>query len=453
MTPSPDKPKFSGKEALALHRRHAWQPFTQMKLTPDPYVIGRAEGVYLYTTEGKSIIDAVGSWWVNVFGHNHPRINNALEAQLHKLEHVMYAGFTHEEALELGGRLSAASGHALPRVFFSDNGSTAVEIGLKMAFQYFVNQGRTEKKEFLTLENGYHGDTIGTMSVGARSVFHEMYLPLLFDVRQARAPFSPASNRGDRKRESESLEEALADLKSVLERYGERICGFILEPLIQGAGGMNIYPALYLKEARRLCDEYEVFLIADEVFVGCGRTGTFFAFEQAEVWPDIMALSKGLAAGYLPFAATTATEKIFQGFYSDDRKHTLFHGHSMTANPLGCAVANAALDLFESENFLEKTRVLEREHEKRLMKLREGKLGARISETRFLGTVGVVELDLKQDYTGDFGWKFWRGCLERGVLLRPIGPVIYLTPPYGISGEELDTVYGVLEETALAVLD
>lgn len=437
---------------LEYHRRHAWQPFTQMKLAGDPVVIERARGALLYTAEGKEIIDAIGSWWVSVLGHNHPVINAAVEKQLEKLEQVMYAGFTHEPAALLSHQLSASTGDRLPRVFFSDNGSTAVEIALKMALQYFVNQGNGKKRGIIAMEGGYHGDTIGTMSVGARSVFHEMFEPLLFATRYVPMPRVPFALHNDDAEVGRLLAPALQALEETLRRCGSESCALILEPLIQGAGGMNIYPPLYLREVRRLCDQHDVFLIADEVFTGFGRTGSFYACQRAGIWPDIMALSKGLSAGYLPLAATLASERVFQGFYSDDRRHTFFHGHSMTANPLGCAAANAAFEILEGEETRTMLAGLERGHRDRLSRLAAGRLGSRIRETRFLGSVGVVELELGQNYLGEFGWSFWKRCIERGVLLRPLGPVLYLTPPYNITAEELDRVYAVLEDTALELL-
>ncbi len=437
---------------LAYHRAHAWQPFTQMKLTPDPVVIDSARGVYLKTSDGDEIIDAVGSWWVNIHGHNHEYVNAAIEKQLRQLEHVMYAGFTHEPAARLSKRLSDTTGGELPRVFFSDNGSTAVEIGLKMAFQFYVNQGRPEKKNFVTLTGGYHGDPIGTMSVGARSVFHEMYEPLLFSVFHAPAPSCPFEALYDEARAQEAVRPAISALEKILEEHGKTICGLILEPLIQGAGGMNIYPGAYLRAVRALCDAHDVMLVADEVFTGCGRTGAFYACERAGIWPDIMALSKGLSAGYLAFAATLASERVFQGFYSDDRRHTLFHGHSMTANPLGCAAAHASLDLFERENLLGKVLELEESHGNHLRAMETGALGKHIRETRCMGSVGAVEFDLDIDYTGDFGWRVWSTCIAEGVLLRPIGNVVYLTPPYVIQADELEKCYGVLEKTVLEIM-
>ena len=440
-------------ELLAAHHRNAWQPFTQMKLAGDPVVVVRASGSTLFTADNRRIIDAIGSWWTCIHGHNHPYINRAISQQLRSLEHVMYAGFTHEPAVRLAARLSDSTGGHLPRVFYSDNGSTAVEIGLKMAFQYFVNQGRPEKSEFAMLSRGYHGDTIGTMSVGSRSSFHSMYSPLLFDAHALEAPVCPFSALHDEDRARVHLSGALSALEELFERRGSRLCALVLEPIIQGAGGMNIYPPLYLSEARRLCNSHDVFLVADEVFTGCGRTGTFYACEHAGIWPDIMALSKGLPAGYLPFAATLASEKVYQGFYSDDRMQTLFHGHSMTANPLGCAAANASLDLFVREERLRQVRKLEERHSNHHAALAAGRLRTRIREARVLGSVAALELDGPAEYTGERGWRIWKECIERGVLLRPIGNVVYLTPPYVIGGDELARTYEVLEEVLLAELD
>ncbi len=297
---------ISHEQLLAYHNRHAWQPFTQMKLAPEPVFIERGQGSTLYTREGKAIIDGIGSWWVNVHGHSNPTMNAAIAEQMERIEHVIYAGLAHEPATVLAARLSGTTGERLPRVFYSDNGSTAVEIGLKMAFQYFSNRGESERCEFVALGDGYHGDTIGTMSVGARSVFHEMYAPLLFPVHLLPTPRAPFEVFRDRDAEAlEHLAPALDAFKKLLAERGDKICGIIVEPVVQGASAaFNMYPPVFLKEVRRLCDEYGAFLISDEVFTGCGRTGTFYATEHADIWPDILCISKALSGGYLPFAAT-----------------------------------------------------------------------------------------------------------------------------------------------------
>ncbi|MCR9141587.1 MAG: adenosylmethionine--8-amino-7-oxononanoate transaminase [bacterium] len=443
-----DAREYSLDELLEYHRRHAWQPFTQMKLAPDPLFIERGKGSLLYTTDGRSLIDAIGSWWVNVHGHSNPYINQAIAEQMERVEHVIYAGLSHEPATVLAKRLSASTGDRLPRAFYSDNGSTAVEIGLKMAFQYYANAGATERREFVALGDGYHGDTIGTMSVGARSVFHEMYSPLLFPCHLLPAPRAPFEVFGDDDRALEHLAPVLESLEKLLQERGDKICGLILEPIVQGASaGFNMYPPVLLKRVRELCDAHGVFWISDEVFTGCGRTGKFYASEYADVWPDIVCISKALAGGYLPFAATLATEKVYAGFYSDERRHTLFHGHSMTANPLGCAAALASLDLIEADQKQGFAGVLKIEaaHRAHLKQLLDSPIGKQIRETRCLGSIAAVELDLPANYTADFGWRLMSAAIERGALLRPLGNVVYLTPAYTIQPAELDRAYQVLQ--------
>ncbi len=437
---------ISADKLLQFHESHAWQPFTQMKLAGEPILIDSADGVFLRTRDRRTIIDAVGSWWVSIHGHGHPRIREAIEKQLPQLEQVMYAGFTHEGAAVLSRRLSALTENRLPRVFFSDNGSTAVEIALKMAYQYNVNTGRPEKKGFIALQNGYHGDTVGTMSVGSRAVFHKIFEPMLFPVYLAESPNCEFKYLYDPVKSTQAVSSAVQDMERLLQNHSHQICAAIIEPVIQGAGGMNIYPPSYLKEIRTLCDTYNVFLIADEVFTGCGRTGTMFACQQAGMLPDLMALSKGLSAGFLPFAATLATEKIYQAFYSDDRMRTFFHGHSMTANPLGCAAALASLDILESEKSLEKVRLLAAQYSDILSELEKSPAGRLIKETRYIGSVAAIELQIPDGYTGEFSPKFMKLALDRGVLLRPLGSVIYLTPPYIIQKEELRKIFSVIEE-------
>ncbi|MCB1164861.1 MAG: adenosylmethionine--8-amino-7-oxononanoate transaminase [Leptospiraceae bacterium] len=428
-----------------IYEKHVWQPFTQMKLAHVPYKIDRAEGVYLYEGD-RPIVDAVGSWWVNLFGHCNARINDAVIAQLQTLEHAMYAGMTHEPALRLSQQLSARSGHALPRVFFSDNGSTAVEIALKMAYQFYQNAGRPEKREFIALTDGYHGDTIGTMSVGTRSVFHKLYEPLLFDVHHVASP-SADFNFGEARVETSQMDAALSDLEKLLNARGAQICGFIVEPLIQGAGGMRFYPPEYLREAKRLCQKHEVFLIADEVFVGAGRLGSYFAFEKAGVWPDLIALSKGLSGGYFPFAATLATEEIYQGFYSDDRMHTLFHGHSMTGNPSGCVASLVAMELYDEMEQNGVVQELESWHRRFLVNLMEGPAGKHVRNCRYIGSVAALDVNLDSGYTGTFAPQMLARSIAKGALIRPLANTVYITPPLTIEEEQLDLVYEVLESS------
>jgi len=437
-------------EIIRWHADHAWQPFTQMKLAGEPFVVSRAEGVFLYDYNGNQIIDAVGSWWVAIHGHNHPYIKKSIQTQMEDLDHVMYAGFTHKAAAELSYRLSETTQHKLPRIFFSDNGSTAVEIALKMAFQFFANTDHKEKNKFVSLMKGYHGDTIGTMSAGSRSVFHDVFHPLLFDVILAKSPSCPFVDFYNEEKSAVHLQEAIEDLERIFYIHGPNLAAMILEPIIQGAGGMNYYPPLYLKKVRELCDRYDVFFIVDEVFTGCGRTGKFYAFQHSGIYPDIIAISKGLSAGYLPIAATLSTEKIYQGFYSDDRMHTLFHGHSMTANPPGCAASLASLDLIDQS--YEMIKKLEEMHSSNLLGIKQGPASSLIQETRNIGTVAAIELKLQYSYTGNFAYEFMSLCKKDGVLLRPLGNVIYITPPYIIEKEELGKVYEVLERNVLKLL-
>ncbi len=433
---------LSFEEIQSAHEAHAWQPFTQMKLEGRPVVIERAEGLYLIASDGKRIMDGVGSWWVSVHGHNHPHIIKAVQSQLEQLDQVMYAGFTHPQAALLSKRLAETTQNQLPRVFLSDNGACAVEIALKICFQSFFNRGEKQRKRFVTLERGYHGDTIGTMAAGARSIFHEPYAPLLFDVLKAEAPFVPFAVQKDAAAVERHLQKAVESLEVIFSAHGHEICALILEPLVQGAGGMNIYPAAYLKEARRITKAHDVYLIADEVFTGFGRTGTFYACQHAGIWPDVMALSKGLSAGVIPLGATLASEELYRSFYSDDRMMTFFHGHSMTANPAGCAAANASLDLLD-DSVLKRVREMEEWHLNELAGI-ASQAGGQVTETRALGSVAAIELSLSSGITGDFSPRFRKHCLELGLLVRPLGNVVYLCPPYTASREELRTMYQIL---------
>ncbi|MCE9596579.1 MAG: adenosylmethionine--8-amino-7-oxononanoate transaminase [Spirochaetia bacterium] len=435
--------EISETQILDWHAKHAWQPFTQMKLAPNPEVITSAEGIYLKTQDGRKIIDGVGSWWVSIHGHNHPYIMEAIRKQTETLDQVMYAGFTHEPAARLSHRLAQSTGYALPRVFFSDNGACAVEIALKMAFQYFTNQGRPEKSRFVTLDRGYHGDTIGTMAAGARSAFHKVYEPLLFSVLTSPTP-APDPGAVDFVISDESVSQCVAALRSLFETRGHEICGLILEPLIQGADGMNMYPAEFLTEARKLCNTYDIFLIADEVFTGFGRTGTFYACEAAGIWPDIMPISKGLSAGAVALGATLASERVYEGFLSNERSHTLFHGHSMTGNPIGCAAANASMDLMNPECF-DQISTLALAHVRNLSSLQASRSSVR--RTRSLGSVAAFDLKSERAASPDFSQKFRERCVQKGLLVRPLGSVIYLCPPYVVSIQELDRIYDILNET------
>ncbi len=400
---------------------YVWHPYTQMRGRPAPLPVTHASGVYLYTEDGRRVLDGISSWWVNIHGHSHPRLNRALAAQAERLEHVIFASCTHPPAVDLAERLVAILPNGLTRVFYSDDGSTAVEVAVKMALQYWRNRGEPQRHTFIALEHGYHGDTVGAMSVSAESVFSAAFTPLLFPVIRAPAPYD-------------------ASVERLLEAHTGDVAGVILEPMLQGAGGMIVWPAESLAAIRRLCDEHGVLLIADEVLTGFGRTGRMFACEHAAVTPDIICLSKALTAGYLPLGATVATEAVYEGFLSDDRRQTFFHGHSFTANPLACAVALASLDLFDEEPVLARVGRLEEQLRKEMQALSTLPC---VGDVRVIGGVGVVELTAEGTQEGDEGYLATAGprlaaaFLDRGLLLRPLGNVVYMMPPYAITDDEV----------------
>ena len=435
------------KEKLhELFQKHAWQAFTQMKLSPPPVFIERGEGIYLFDDERRKFIDAIGSWWVNIHGHSHPYINEALNKQMNKIEHSIYAGLAHAPAIELSEKLSETTDHNLNRVFYSDNGSTAVEVALKMAYQYFTNQGQ-KRTEFISLGGAYHGDTFGAMSVGSRGDFHKAFEALFFNCHQLPKPSCPFEYFNDEKTALKYIRPVIEALERILRKRKKKISAIILEPLLQGAAGaFNFYPPVLLRKIYEICKDAGILVIADEVFTGYGRTGKFYASQFTGLWPDIMPLSKALAAGYLPFAATLATEDVYQKFYSDERSHALLHGHSMTANPLGCAVALASLELFQKDQFLSKVASLETWHKQFQEKIKTKAIFKKIKELRCLGSVGVIELKIKSSYTEDFAWSFMQKAMAAGVLVRPLANVIYFCPPYCINQDELEKVYTVSEK-------
>lgn len=419
-----------------------WHPFTQAALDPAPLRIVRAEGVYLHTDDGRRILDAISSWWVNLHGHAHPRIAAAVAEQAHRLEHVLLAGFTHDAVEQLSAKLRRWLPAGLDHVFFSDDGSTAVEVALKLAVQFWSNQGLGEKREIVALEHAYHGDTAGAMSVGAASVFTEPFRSLLFPVHRAHSAYCYRCPLG-LKRESCSID-CVGRLEELLAGRCAKIAAVIVEPLLQGAGGMIIHPVEFLRKIRALCTRYNVLLIADEVLTGFGRTGRMFACGLAGVAPDLMCLSKGITGGFLPMGATVCTSQVESAFRGGDRRHTFFHGHSYTGNPIACAAACASLDIFETEPVFERIAGIAAIHEARLKDL--ARL-APVGETRSLGSVGVVELKTDEaGYLSSLRPRLYRFFLDKGVLLRPLGNVIYVLPPYVISAEELHRVYDVIGE-------
>jgi adenosylmethionine-8-amino-7-oxononanoate aminotransferase len=430
-------------------RRRVWHPYTQMLTRAAPLPIVKGEGVYLYTEDGRRLLDGISSWWVNIHGHAHPKLNQALSDQVRVLEHVVFASCTHVPAVELAERLVAVLPSGLTHVFYSDNGSTAVEVAVKLACQYWQNINQPHRRIFVALHHGYHGDTVGAMSVSDESIFTRAFSLLRFPVVRAHAPYCYRCPLG-LQRDTCSVD-CLGSLEAALNTHGDAVAAVLIEPMLQGAGGMIVWPSEYLAGVRRLCDQYGTLLIADEVLTGFGRTGRMFASEHARVTPDIICLSKALTAGYLPLGATVVTERVYEAFLSHDRTKTFFHGHSFTANPLACAVALASLDLFEQGRVLDRVCVLER-------KLREGLSPLRklsvVGDVRVIGGVGAVELvadkQTRSGYLDERGPRLADAFLERGLLLRPLGNVLYFMPPYVITEKEtdwaLEQIAEVLEE-------
>lgn len=420
-----------------------WHPFTQEALDPAPIRIDRGEGAYLYSSDGRKILDAISSWWVNIHGHSHPRIAAAIAEQARKLEQVIFAGFTHGPAEEVSQRLLRVLPTGLEHVFFSDDGSTAVEVALKMALQYWQNIGRPGKNRFIALEHAYHGDTAGAMSVGDDSGFVTAFGAMRFPVLRAPSAYCYRCPVG--KVRASCAIDCLQPLERLLEQHRDEIAAVIAEPLLQGAGGMIVHPVEFLRGLRELTSRYGVLLIADEVLTGFGRCGRMFACELAGISPDIICVSKGLTGGFLPLAATAATRAIYESFYSPDRSRTFFHGHSYTANPLGCAAAIASLQVFETEPVFERIATIEKVHRERAPLLREHPA---VGDVRVIGTVSAIEL--RDDDPGYFSsvrpflYDFY---LQHGILLRPLGNVVYILPPYVVTAEELHRVYDVIAES------
>jgi adenosylmethionine---8-amino-7-oxononanoate aminotransferase len=408
-----------------------WHPFTQHALQPESTLISRAEGAWLETADGRRIFDAISSWWVVTHGHRHPRIVRAIKDQADRLDQVIFAGFTHEPAEELARRLIAITPPELEYVFFSDSGSTSVEVALKMTLGFWRHCGENRSR-ILALEGAYHGDTIGGMSVGERGVFNAPYDPLLFQVD--RLPF-PSVDR----------EQATLDALDTACRNGG-VAALIVEPLILGAGGMLIYPPWVLAEMKRICRTHGVLLIADEVMTGWGRTGTLFACEQAGVTPDIGCYSKGLTGGSLPLAVTLCRADIFDAHYSTDRTRTFFHSSSYTANPIACAAALANLEIWQSEPVMERIADVARTHTKGLDRFRDDR---RFANVRQIGTIAALDIAAADaGYMADIGPRLYREFLARGLLVRPLGNAIYIMPPYCSTAGELDLVFDAIGDIA-----
>jgi adenosylmethionine-8-amino-7-oxononanoate aminotransferase len=437
--------------ALAARDSHVlWHPCTQMKdhETQPPIAVRRGDGAWLEDFDGRRYLDAVSSWWVNLFGHANPRIGAAVSAQLEQLEHVIFAGFTHEPAVRLAEQLVALTPPGLSRCFFADNGSAAVEVALKMSFHFWQNRGRPRKSRFITLANSYHGETLGALAVGNVDLYKSLYQPLLMQVLTAPSPDCYFRAPGETW-EAYSLRQ-FEPMERMLAAHAEEVAAVIVEPLVQCAGGMRMYHAAYLAALRQACTRYGVHLIADEIAVGFGRTGTLFACEQAAVTPDFLCLSKGLTGGYLPLSAVITTDDVYAAFYDDYRNLTAFlHSHSYTGNPLACAAALATLDILASENTIESNRATAAYLGRRA---RELERHPHVTEVRQCGMIVAVEFARDKRTREPYPWterrgrRVYRYSLEQGVLLRPIGEVVYFMPPYIVTDAEIDLMVRVAAE-------
>jgi adenosylmethionine-8-amino-7-oxononanoate aminotransferase len=424
---------MNNEDLLSRSRAAVWHPCTQMKsLETMPLVpIARAEGVWLHDFDGNRYLDAVSSWWVNLFGHGNPRINAALRDQLEQLEHVMLAGFTHEPVVELSEKLSQLTG--LGHAFYGSDGASATEIALKMSFHYWRNTGKPQKACFVSLDNSYHGETVGALSVTDVALFKDTYAPLLRQSVQMPSPDWRLAEDG------ESAEDYALRCAEALDYYlaghHAEIAAVILEPLVQGAAGMAMYHPAYLKQAREICDRYEVHLIADEIAVGFGRTGTMFACEQAGVTPDFICLSKGITGGYLPLSAVLTTDEVYAAFYDDRVTRGFLHSHSYTGNALACRAALATLRIFEEDDVLKANRARQERMNRALEPLGE----LPIRHLRNTGMIWAFDVETEAP---DFARHYYQQGLAQGLLLRPIGNTVYFMPPYVIADDEIDWLAG-----------
>lgn len=419
-----------------------WHPYTQMKdcKKSPPILIEKAKGIKLYDADGNFYYDTISSWWCNIHGHNHPKIKKAVKKQLDSLEHVLFAGFTHRGAILLAEKLISIAPGKLKKVFFSDNGSTAVEAALKMSFQYWKNKGIDKKTKFVSLDSGYHGDTIGAMSVSGVDLFNKTFSPLFFHSFKVPSPYCYRCPVG--KNKANCNIDCISSLEKMLKEKSEEISAIVLEPLVMCAGGMIVYPKEYLAKAAGLARKFNVHLILDEVAVGFGRTGKMFASEYVEsIKPDFLCLSKGITAGYLPLGATLVTDEIYQAFCADYvEKKTFFHGHTFTANPLACAAALASLKIFEEENVMEKVNEILPCFHSAMEEFRDLPL---VGDVRYLGLIGALELvqdkDTKQgfDFKERIGFKIYQQALKKNLLLRPLGNIVYFFLPLCIRKREL----------------
>jgi adenosylmethionine-8-amino-7-oxononanoate aminotransferase len=427
-------------------RRYCWHPFTQHQTEPDMPVIVSAEGASLYDEQGNEILDMISSWWTCVHGHANPELNNALAEQAGKVEHVMFAGFSHPAAINLAEKLAQRLPEDLNRVFFSDNGSTAVEIALKIAYQYWKNEGQEGRTKFLTFDGGYHGETVGAMSVGKGCGFFDLFEDLTFEVDML--PYVETWEGDEHVCANELV--ALHQIEQMIISEKHKIAGVIVEPLMQGAGGIRLCRPEYMKAVTELAQSHGLLVIYDEVAVGFGRTGSLFACEKIGVTPDLICLSKGLTAGYLPMSVTVATDRVFDVFLSEDIERGFLHSHSFSANPLACAVALKSLEMFEDQSLLNKISHIEKRHRDFLKRLEKNH---HIFRPRAIGSVMAFNIsDENTGYKNDTSEALRNWFLNNGLNIRPIGDVIYLMPPYCITDEQLDRAYNGIIDGLKSVL-
>lgn len=427
-----------------------WHPCTQMKQHESfPLIaISKGKGAWLYDEEGNPLLDCISSWWTNLFGHANPQINQAITDQLEKIEHVMLAGFTHAPVVELSEKLSALTNGNLGHVFYASDGASAVEIALKMSHHYWQLQAKAQKKKFVCLENGYHGETLGALAVTDVAIFRKAYGSLLQEVFTAPSPDSRKAKSGESA--DDVARYAAQELEKLFKKEHQHIAAIIIEPLVQCAGQMAMYSPEYLRLVRALCDRYEIHLIADEIAVGCGRSGTFFACEQAQIWPDFLTLSKGISGGYLPLSLCLTTKRIYQTFYSDQTQQGFLHSHSYTGNPLACSAALACLEIFENENVLQKNILRAQDLANAFA---WAKSDSRIEHWRQQGM--ILAFDIKQDCIKNlatFPREMFSQCIDGGLLIRPIGNTVYVMPPYILSAEETSQMGKAVERALDKVL-
>ncbi|EKO14679.1 adenosylmethionine--8-amino-7-oxononanoate transaminase [Leptospira kirschneri] len=423
-----------------------WYPFT-LQFEPDsPLKIERAKGEFLYDELGNSYIDGISSWWVSIHGHNHPKIVQAVKNQLEKLDHVLLAGFTHDPAEKLAAELLKITDGLFQKVLYSDNGSTAVEIMIKLAYQYFQNIGEVDRKIFIKWNSSYHGDTIGTMSVGGNSVFNRVFQGLMFPTKEFQTPNCNFCPMG--KKPESCKVECIDPIEEFFQKNPKSVAGIVIEPLILGSGGMIFYKEEVLQKLETIAKKYGSLLLVDEVFTGFGRTGSIFAYQKAKIRPDFIALAKGLSAGVSAVAVTLTNDRIHSAFVTSDPEKGFYHGHTMTGNPIACSAALASLKIFFEENRLQQISKLESKLNVGLKKIAK-EFPKVVKDCRVLGAVGVLELEVGKEsgyhYPGNKILK--KKFLEKGVLLRPLGNVIYITPPYNIENSSLEKIFSAIRET------